>query len=88
MGIIGWIVVGAVVGLLASWLIPGRFPGGVLGAVAGGAAGAFVGGGIFSLIADRGAAEFDAVSLLSACFGAALVLRAVRKAGYAEPYAR
>jgi hypothetical protein len=42
------------------------FPGGVLGTIAGGMAGAFLGGTIFSLVADRGVAGLDAAGLLIA----------------------
>ena len=85
MGIISWIVLGTIIGFLANWLVPGRFPGGLLGTIAGGMAGAFLGGAIFSLIASRGVSGFDAVSLLIAFVGAALLITIVRKVGYAEP---
>jgi uncharacterized membrane protein YeaQ/YmgE (transglycosylase-associated protein family) len=85
MGIVSWIVLGTIVGILANWLMPGRFPGGLLGTIVGGMAGAFLGGAIFSLVASRGVAGFDLVSLLIAFFGAALLLTIIRKAGYAEP---
>jgi uncharacterized membrane protein YeaQ/YmgE (transglycosylase-associated protein family) len=85
MGIISWIVLGAILGFLANWRVPGKFPGGVLGTVAAGMAGAFLGGAVFSLIASRGVAGFDVVSLLIAFIGAALLLTIVRKAGYAQP---
>jgi len=51
----------------------------------GGIAGAFLGGALFSLIADRGVTGLDPVSLLLAFVGAALLLTIVRKAGYAQP---
>lgn len=85
MGIISWIVLGTIMGFLANWLVAGKFPGGVLGTVAGGMAGAFLGGALFSLIASRGVAGFDLLSLLIAFVGAALLLTIVRKAGYAQP---
>ena len=88
MGVISWIVLGTIIGLLANWLVPGQFPGGVLGTIAGGMAGAFLGGAVFSLIANRGVAGFDIVSLLIAFIGAALLLTAVRKVGYAGPQPR
>jgi uncharacterized membrane protein YeaQ/YmgE (transglycosylase-associated protein family) len=85
MGIVSWIVLGGIMGVLANRLMPGRFPGGVLGTVAGGMAGAFLGGAIFSLLADRGVDGFDVVSLLIAFAGAAMILTIVHKTGYAEP---
>ena len=85
MGIISWIVLGAIVGFLVNWLVPGRFPGGLIGTIVGGMAGAFLGGALFSLVAARGVTGFDVVSLLVAFAGAALLLTVVRKAGYAQP---
>ena len=58
-----------------------------VGTIVGGTAGAFLGGAVFSLAADRGVAGFDALSLLIAFFGAALLLTLVRKAGHAGPSA-
>jgi uncharacterized membrane protein YeaQ/YmgE (transglycosylase-associated protein family) len=88
MGIISWIVLGTIMGFLANWLVPGKFPGAVLGTMVGGIAGAFLGGAIFSLVANRGVAGFDLGSLLIAFVGAALLLTVLRKAGYARPHAR
>ena len=53
-----------------------------------GMAGGFLGGAIFSLIADRGVARLDVVSLLVAFVGAAALLGLVSKADYAEPRTR
>jgi len=85
MGIVSWIVLGAIVGFAVNWLVSGRFPGGIPGTVVAGAAGAFIGGAAFSLVADRAVSSLDALSLLIAFAGAALLLTAVRKAGYAAP---
>ncbi len=85
MGIISWVVLGTVIGLLVNWLVAGRFPGGLIGTIVGGMAGAFLGGALLALVADRGVTGFDAVSLLVAFAGAALLLTIVRKAGYAQP---
>ena len=60
-------------------------PRGAAVAAAGGAPGAFVGGGSVALIAERGVARLDFISLAVASLTAALVLAAVRKAQYAEP---
>ena len=88
MGIISWIVLGTTVGFLVNWLIPGRFPGGLIGTIVGGIAGAFLGGAVFSLLAERGVTGLDAISLLVAFVGAAVLLTLVRKAGYAQPRTR
>lgn len=83
MGIISWIAMGTITGVLVNWVVRGRFPGGLVGTIVGGTAGAFLGGAIFSMAADRGVAGFDALSLLIAFFGAAALLTLVRMAGHA-----
>jgi uncharacterized membrane protein YeaQ/YmgE (transglycosylase-associated protein family) len=89
VNIIGWIVIGAACGVLADRLVPAGFPGGVRGSVLGGMAGAFIGGGGFSLVANRGVSDLDLLNLISlimAFIGAALLLTAIRKASYVEPH--
>ena len=81
MGILGWIVLGLIVGALANLLLPGRFPGGLLGTIVGGAVGAFLGGALFSAVTGRGITGFNLVSLLIAFIGAALLLTLLRLAG-------
>lgn len=88
MGIVSWIVLGMIVGMLANWLTPVRFPGGLGGTIAGGMAGAFLGGATFSLLADRGVSGLDTVSLLVALVGAAVLLMVVHKADHAQPRPR
>lgn len=46
MGIIGWIVLGLIAGVIAKALMPGRDPGGCIITILLGIAGAFVGGWI------------------------------------------
>ena len=88
MGIISWLVLGTIVGFLINWLDPGRFPGGLIGTIVGGIAGAFLGGALFSLVAGRAVTGVDAISLLLAFVGAALLLTLVHKAGHAQPRTR
>lgn len=85
MSIASWILLGAVVGLVAARLRPGRFPGRALGAAAAGAVGGFVGGGVFAALDDRAVSRLDVVTAASALIGAALMLAAMNKADYAEP---
>lgn len=85
MNLSSWIVVGTIVGFLATWLVPRRLPGGAVTTVAGGMAGAFLGGAIFSLIADRGIAGFDLASFLVAFVGAVVLLTAIWIAVYDQP---
>ena len=53
MGIISWIAMGLIVGLLARWLMPGKDPGGLLITIGIGILGAFVGGQPCDCVEDR-----------------------------------
>jgi uncharacterized membrane protein YeaQ/YmgE (transglycosylase-associated protein family) len=86
MSIVSWVALGAVVGAAVHWRRPGRFPGGLAGTVASATAGAFLGGASFTLLAGRGADDLDLASLLVALLGAGLLLLAVRRAAYGEPW--
>jgi uncharacterized membrane protein YeaQ/YmgE (transglycosylase-associated protein family) len=85
MGVVSWIALGALVGLVVHARAPSRFPGGVAGTVAAGTAGGFLGGGIFTLAAQRGTSRIDLAALAIAVVGALLILAAARSAGYADP---
>jgi uncharacterized membrane protein YeaQ/YmgE (transglycosylase-associated protein family) len=85
MGVVSWIVLGALVGLVVHARAPGRFPGGAAGTVAAGTAGGFLGGGIFTLAAQRATSRLDLTALGIAVVGAVLILAAARSAGYADP---
>ena len=74
MGLISWIVVGALAGLLAKWLMPGSGPGGFLVTVLLGMAGASLGGFIVGLLGGTGATGFNVWSILVATFGAIVLL--------------
>lgn len=50
MGIIGWILLGLVAGVIAKALVPGRDPGGIIVTVLIGIAGALIGGFIASTL--------------------------------------
>jgi uncharacterized membrane protein YeaQ/YmgE (transglycosylase-associated protein family) len=76
---------GGAIGFVAAAISPAAFPAGRAGAVLAGAAGAFLGGGLFTLLADRGLGGVDALSLATAAALAAVVLAAVRSAQLAEP---
>jgi uncharacterized membrane protein YeaQ/YmgE (transglycosylase-associated protein family) len=88
MGVVSWIAVGALAALLVHALGKGRFPGGLAGTLAAGTAGGFLGGGIFSLAAQRATSRLDLTALLLAAVGSALILAATRSAAYAEPRPR
>ncbi len=74
MGLISWIVVGLLAGLLAKWIMPGEGPGGLLITLILGMAGASVGGFVVSLLGGMGATGFNVWSVLVATFGAIILL--------------
>lgn len=74
MGLLSWILLGLVVGLLAKWIMPGPDPGGVIVTILIGIAGAFVGGFLGSLVGLGSVSGFDLGSLVLATGGALLLL--------------
>jgi uncharacterized membrane protein YeaQ/YmgE (transglycosylase-associated protein family) len=74
MGLISWIVVGLIAGLLARWIMPGSEPGGFIVTGILGMAGAAVGGFAVSILGGTGATGFNIWSILVATLGAILLL--------------
>jgi uncharacterized membrane protein YeaQ/YmgE (transglycosylase-associated protein family) len=74
MGVISWIVMGLVVGILAKIIMPGKDPGGVIITICLGVAGAFVGGYLASLLGLGAVTGFNVASLGIAVGGAILLL--------------
>ena len=74
MGLISWIVVGLIAGLLARWIMPGSEPGGFIVTGILGMAGAAVGGFAASILGGTGATGFNVWSILVATLGAVLLL--------------
>ncbi len=74
MGILSWIVMGLIVGLLAKFVMPGKDPGGFIVTILLGIAGAFVGGFVASRLGLGTVTGFNVVSLLIAIGGAVLLL--------------
>ncbi len=78
MGILGWIVVGFLAGLLAKAVVPGNAnePGGFVGTTILGIVGAVVGGFIYSMVTGyRGfMTHFDLASIVWAAIGAIVVV--------------
>ena len=70
MGIISWVVVGLIAGLLAKWFMPGTGPGGLIVTVLIGMAGASIGGFIVRLLGGAGATGFNVLTILVATLGA------------------
>lgn len=82
MGILSWIVLGLIVGIIAKFFMPGKDPGGIFVTIILGIAGAFVGGFIGSALGLGSVSGFDIRSLLIAVGGSILLLiiyRAIKK---------
>jgi uncharacterized membrane protein YeaQ/YmgE (transglycosylase-associated protein family) len=78
MGLISWIVIGLLAGLLARWIMPGEDPGGIIVTLLVGMAGASVGGFIVSILGGVGTTGFNVWSILVATLGAAILLALYR----------
>jgi uncharacterized membrane protein YeaQ/YmgE (transglycosylase-associated protein family) len=78
MGLLSWIVVGLLAGLLAKWVMPGEDPGGIIVTILVGMAGASVGGFIVSILGGTGATGFNVWSILVATLGAVILLALYR----------
>jgi len=74
MGILSWIVMGLIVGLLAKFIMPGKDPGGLIITILLGIAGAFIGGLIGSYLGLGTVTGFNVGSILLAIGGAILLL--------------
>lgn len=79
MGILSWIILGLVVGVVARWIHPGNDPGGLLVTIGIGIAGAFVGGFLSSLLGLGTVTGLNPGSLLIATGGAVLLLFGYRR---------
>ena len=74
MGILSWIVMGLIVGILAKLIMPGKDPGGAIITILLGIAGAFVGGFVGSFLGLGAVTGFNMGSFLLATGGAILLL--------------
>lgn len=73
MGILGWIFVGLIAGLLARWIVQDERTGCIYTVIVG-VIGALIGGGLMSLVDEQGVDEFSFRSILVAAVGAVLLL--------------
>ena len=78
IGIISWIVVGLIAGILGKLIMPGRDPGGFLLTIVIGMIGALVGGFVVQLLGGRGVTGFNIWSILVATLGAIILLALYR----------
>lgn len=74
MGLLSWLVLGLLVGIIAKFLMPGKDPGGFVITIILGIAGAFLGGFVGSRIGFGTVSGFDLRSLLIAVSGAIVLL--------------
>ncbi len=74
MGILSWIIMGLIVGVIAKWIMPGKDPGGFLITICIGIAGAFVGGFVGSALGVGDITGFNLLSFMLAIGGAILLL--------------
>ena len=75
IGIIAWIVVGLIAGILAKWVMPGPDPGGIITTILIGIIGALVGGFVInSLLGGPGVSGVNLTSILVAPLGAIILL--------------
>ena len=79
MGILGWLLVGIIAGVLARAIMPGDDPGGIIITVLLGIAGALVGGFLsVALGVGNGIDDFDIGTIVLAVVGAILLLLGYR----------
>jgi uncharacterized membrane protein YeaQ/YmgE (transglycosylase-associated protein family) len=78
IGIISWIVVGLIAGIMGKLIMPGRDPGGFLLTIVIGMIGALVGGLVVQLLGGTGLTGFSIWSILVATLGAIILLAIYR----------
>ncbi|MBK8992883.1 MAG: GlsB/YeaQ/YmgE family stress response membrane protein [Gammaproteobacteria bacterium] len=78
MGILSWIVMGLIVGVLAKFIMPGKDPGGFVVTVALGIGGAFVGGYIGSFLGLGAVSGINVASIFISTLGAIVLLAVYR----------
>lgn len=78
MGILSWIIVGAIAGILGKFIVPGPDKGGIIWTMVLGIVGALIGGWISSALGFGGVTGLDFRSLIIAVLGAALLVILVR----------
>lgn len=76
MGILSWIIIGAIAGVLASYVVPNGF--GLVGDTIIGILGGFVGGFIFNSLGEPGMTGLSLWSIFVAFIGAVVLLYVLR----------
>ena len=82
MGIIGWIVLGLLPGIIAKAILPGNDPGGMIVTIIIGIVGAILGGFLAQVLLGRNTVDefFDVSTWLTAIIGAIILLVVYRLA--------
>lgn len=78
MGILAWIVVGLVAGLLGKLIMPGDDPGGIIVTIIIGIVGALVGGFVMNLLGFGEVSGINLYSIFVATLGAIILLAIYR----------
>ncbi len=78
MGVLSWIIVGLIAGVLGKAIMPGRDPGGFFVTILIGMAGALVGGFVVGILGGTGTTGFNIWSILVATLGAMILLALYR----------
>ncbi|MFC9342527.1 GlsB/YeaQ/YmgE family stress response membrane protein [Streptomyces sp. NPDC057020] len=80
MGIIAWILLGLLVGIIAKMLMPGKDPGGIIVTTLIGIAGGLLGGWLGKVLFDVDSIDgfFDLSTWIAAIIGALILLAAYR----------
>lgn len=78
MGILAWIAVGLIAGVLGKLIMPGDDPGGIIVTILIGIVGAFVGGFVMNLLGFGDVSGFNIYSILVATLGAVILLAIYR----------
>lgn len=79
MGILSWIVLGLIAGVIAKFIHPGEDPGGWIITILLGIVGAMVGGFVMSFFGSSGVNGINLWSILVATLGSVICLWAYRK---------
>lgn len=74
MGILSWILMGLIVGLIAKFIMPGKEGGGIILTILLGVGGGLLGGYLGSYLGIGSVRGFDLTSILLAIGGAILIL--------------
>ena len=78
IGVVSWIIIGLLAGVLGKLIMPGRDPGSFIITIVIGMVGALVGGFIVRLLGGEGVTGFNIWSILVATLGAIILLALYR----------